>query len=75
MISETQDVASLKRTENDGEIFVVAYDQAKESADKAALMHKSYFGKDKDKQIFSILEEPLKKIELIPVDLSILTRY
>ena len=44
----------------------------KASADKAEYLTKSYFGKDKMKQISVLLEEPLKKLDQVPIDLSII---
>jgi hypothetical protein len=48
-----------------------AFNEAKGVVEKAELCHKSYFGKDKDKQLKAIIEDPLKKIEAVALDLSI----
>ena len=50
--------------------MVAIYEEAKGSCDKAEYVHKSYFAKDKDNQLRLILDEPLKKAEQVPIDLS-----
>jgi hypothetical protein len=68
MISDPQDVTSLKGRE--GAERVATYEEAKASCAKAEHVHKSYFGKDKDKQLHQIMDDPLKKAEQVPIDLS-----
>ena len=70
MISDPQDVNSLKGTNPGLNCRVEAFNQAKASADKAEYTSKSYFGKDRQKQITHMLEEPLKKLDQLPIDLS-----
>ena len=69
MASNQQDVNSLK-----GNLLcsthIETFNQSKASVDKAEYLTKSYFGKDKQKQIAQLLDEPLKKLNQIPIDSS-----
>ena len=51
---------------------IEAYNQAMEATNKADLAAKTYYGKDKLKQIAQMLDEPLKKLDKIPIDSSML---
>lgn len=70
MISDPKDVNSLKGASPAAHPFVEAYKQAKETVDKADQLEKSYFGKDKSKQIAQLLEEQMKKVAAVPLDLG-----
>ena len=75
MISDPQDVGALKGILCFHPPTLETYNQVKAIVDKADYTSKSYFGKDKSKQISQILEEPLKKLDQVPIDLSTLCSY